>query len=92
MDINIVTKEDLKSTLDAFRQQLLTDLSEVLRSPGITGKKEWLKSDEVKKLLGISTGTLQNLRINDKLTPSKVGGIYYYKLSEIESLLNDKKR
>lgn len=90
MDINIVTKEDLKNTLDAFRQQLLSDLSDVLRSPEITGKKEWLKSDEVKKLLCISTGTLQNLRIAGKLKPSKLGGIHYYKLSEIESLLEGK--
>jgi hypothetical protein len=37
--------------------------------------------------LGISAGTLQNLRINGTLTPSKVGGTHFYKRSDIQKLL-----
>lgn len=87
MDINIVTKEDLRKELDELRTRLLKEIKEILGgAPGT--RKEWLKSDEVRKLLGISVGTLQNLRITGKLNPSKIGGTHYYKLTEIESLLS----
>jgi hypothetical protein len=39
-------------------------------------KKEWLKSSEVRNMLGISHITLQNLRTNGLLPHSKLGGIY----------------
>jgi hypothetical protein len=49
----------------------------------MVGKQEqptqWLKSSEVRKLLKISSGTLQNLRINGTLNFYKIGGILYYK-------------
>ena len=50
---------------------------------------QWLKSSEVRKLLKISPGTLQNLRINGTLTPSKIGGILYYKHDDILKMLNE---
>ncbi len=50
--------------------------------------KQWLKSNEVRKLLNISPGTLQNLRINGTLTYTKIGGIMYYSYSDIEKVLN----
>ncbi|MEI9808560.1 MAG: helix-turn-helix domain-containing protein [Bacteroidota bacterium] len=36
--------------------------------------KPWLKNSEVRKLLNISTNTVQRLRIAGKLRSSKVGG------------------
>ena len=50
---------------------------------------QWLKSSEVRKLLKISPGTLQNLRINGTLTPNKIGGILYYKYDDILKMLNE---
>ena len=49
--------------------------------------KKWLKSTEVRKLLGISPGTLQNLRINGTLPYSKIGGVIYYDHEEIQNIL-----
>lgn len=49
--------------------------------------KEWLRSKEVRTLLNISNGTLQNLRVKGLLHASKVQGVHYYRLSEIEALL-----
>lgn len=46
------------------------------------------KSYEVRKLLNISAGTLQNLRINGTLAYTKIGGLMYYKYSDIEKVLN----
>ena len=83
MAIEVITREDL----DEFRTLLLNDLKEILQSkPEQT--KQWLKSNEVRKLLNISPGTLQNLRINGTLTFTKIGGIMYYNYSDIEKVLN----
>ena len=86
MAIEVITREDLNE----FRNLLLNDLKEIIQSkPQQT--KQWLKSKEVRKLLNISSGTLQNLRINGTLTYTKVGGIMYYDNSDIEKLLNGNK-
>jgi hypothetical protein len=85
MEIEIVTKDDLQ----IFRRELLEDLRKMLL-PSQIAKKEWLKSSEVRKLMKISPGTLQNLRINRKLEPSKIGGILYYRYDDIEKLLEGK--
>jgi hypothetical protein len=38
-------------------------------------------------MLGISHGTLQNLRINRSLPYTKLGGIMFYKYEDIEKIL-----
>jgi Mn-dependent DtxR family transcriptional regulator len=82
----LITREDLNE----FRSLLLNDLKEIIQTkPQQT--KQWLKSKEVRKLLNISPGTLQNLRINGTLTYTKVGGIMYYDNGDIEKLLNGNK-
>jgi hypothetical protein len=84
MNMEIVTKEDLQ----AFRLQLLNDLK-VLFFPTVQiEKKEWLRSREIRKILGISPGTLQNMRIYGKITPAKIGGIFFYRKDDLDKLLN----
>ncbi len=83
MSVEVVTKEDLQT----FRLELINDLKALLLYK-LEAKKEWLRSGEVRKLLKISPGTLQNLRITGKLKSSKVGGINFYRYSEIEKLLD----
>jgi hypothetical protein len=86
MAVQVITLEDLNE----FRSLLLNDLKEIIHSkPQQT--KQWLKSKEVRKLLNISSGTLQNLRINGTLTYTKVGSIMYYDNADIEKLLNGNK-
>ena len=83
MAIEVITREDLNE----FRSLLLNDLKEIIHSkPQLV--KQWLKSNEVRKLLNISAGTLQNLRINGTLSYTKIGGIMYYNHSDIEKVLN----
>ena len=86
MAVQIITIEDLNE----FRNLLLNDLKEIINSkPQQT--KQWLKSNEVRKLLNISPGTLQNLRINGTLSYTKIGGIMYYDHADIDKLLNGNK-
>lgn len=84
MSVEVVTKEDLQ----AFRQQLINDIKELFL-PKHTTTKAWLRSSEVRKLLNISPGTLQSFRVNGQLKPSKIGGIHFYRYSEIEKLLSE---
>jgi hypothetical protein len=81
MTYEIITQEDLQK----FRLQLLEDLKAFVQQPAQS--KEWLRSKEVKKMLGISHGTLQNLRINNVLPYRKIGGIMFYKYDDIVKLL-----
>ena len=82
MQVELITKEDLR----AFKNDLLNEIKQIIR-PGQGQSKQWLKSSEVRKLLNISPGTLQNLRINGTLRYTKIGGMLYYKLEDIHKLL-----
>jgi hypothetical protein len=86
MAIEILTKADLYE----FRLSLLEDIKEILKDKNQHSKK-WLKSSEVRKLLTISTGTLQNFRINGTLTYTKIGGIMYYDNQDIDRMLEKNK-
>ena len=85
MGVEIITKDDL----EAFRVTLLNDIRSLLTNQN-TEAKQWLRCSDVRKLLKVSTGTVQNLRITGKLKSQKVGGIHFYKLADIESMLNGK--
>ena len=84
MGLEVITKEDLQQ----FRLQLLNDLRQILEPAAAKLVKPWLKNSEVRKLLNISSNTVQRLRIAGKLRSSKVGGIHYYRYEDIEKLLN----
>ncbi|PWA05006.1 helix-turn-helix domain-containing protein [Flavobacterium psychrotolerans] len=86
MAIEVITREDLNE----FRTLLLADLKEILQTKTQL-TKQWLKSNEVKKLLNISSGTLQNLRVNGTITYTKIGGILYYSNADLEKLLESNK-
>jgi len=85
MNIDIITKDDLEK----FKFDLLNEIKVLLKHSGTTNHiaKEWLKSNEVRKLLGISPGTLQNLRVNGTLPFTKIGSIIYYRYDDIRKLM-----
>lgn len=85
MKIDIITKEDLEE----FKTELLEEIKKLFQIKN-TEKKLWLRSPEVKELLKISTGTLQNLRVNGTLSYTRIGGTLYYNYKDIEQLLNSK--
>jgi hypothetical protein len=84
MATEILTLEDLQQ----FRLQLLEDLK-ALFPQSTQAPKQWIKSSEVRKMLGISHGTLQNLRINRKIPYTRLGGIIFYRLEDIVKLLEE---
>lgn len=50
-------------------------------------KETWLDNQDVMQALHISKRTLQTFRDNGTLPYSKVGGTFYYKVSDIEHIL-----
>lgn len=83
MPTTIITSDDLRE----FKIELLDDIKKLLNNQSGQPTKKWLKSPEVRELLGISPGTLQNLRINGTLPYTKVGGVLYYDYQEIMQVL-----
>ena len=83
MAVEIVTKEDLQ----VLRHQLLSDLRQLFTVAEENVQKQWLKNSDVRKLLSVSSSTVQRLRISGKLKSSKVGGVHYYRLEDVEKLL-----
>jgi flagellar biosynthesis/type III secretory pathway chaperone len=85
MPKEIITTDDLRE----FKIELLEDFKKILKTAGSTLSKKYLKSSELKKVLNVSSGTLQTLRINGTLPYTKIGGIIFYDAEEIYKLLKE---
>ncbi len=70
--------KDIKARIKLLRQTR----AEVL-------KDTWIDNQDVLQTLHISKRTLQTLRDNGTIPYSKVKGKFYYKVSDIEQLLQD---
>ena len=70
--------KDLKARIEIFRQSR----AELL-------KETWLDNQDVLQTLHISKRTLQTFRDNGTLPYSKIQGKFYYKVSDLEQLLQD---
>jgi len=84
MPAQIITSDDLRE----FKLELLDEIRVIIREQKSNTTKQWLKSVEVRRLLDISPGTLQTLRINGTLPYTKIGGTNYYNATDIDTLLS----
>jgi len=75
--------------LEKLKNELLSAIKLMLEGSNHQHIKQWLRSSEVRKMLGVSPGTLQNFRVNGTLSYTKLGGIVFYKYDEIVKLLED---
>jgi hypothetical protein len=83
----LITQGDLVD----FKNEMLTEFKRIIKeSMGEPGKR-WLKSCEVKKMLGISHGFLQTLRDNGTLPFTKIGGSIYYDFEDITKMMASNK-
>jgi hypothetical protein len=87
MSAEIITSDDLR----VFKIELLEDIKRLLKEANGQPSKKWLKSYEVRKVLNLSPGTLQNLRINGTLPYTKIGGVIYYDYADIQEMLQSRK-
>ncbi|OYD43605.1 helix-turn-helix domain-containing protein [Sphingobacterium cellulitidis] len=84
MHIDIVTKEDLckmqKEMMEEIRQLVKENVKR-------ENDRQWFRSAEVRKMLGISQGTLQNLPVNGTLPYKKIGESIYYHGDDIQKMM-----
>ena len=87
----IVTKEDLQQ----YGLLLLDKIQDIFKEKVSSCKEnmepEWLRSKSVRKLLDISAGSVQNLRVSNKILFKKVFGSYYYNREDLQKLFDDEK-
>jgi hypothetical protein len=79
----IITTDDLLN----FKYELIEEIKGIFKEMQENGGKKWLRSSDVRKLLGISPGTLQNLRINGHLPYNKVGGVIFYDRQDLLKMI-----
>lgn len=83
MGATILTTDDLRD----FKLELLEEIKQLLQKQQASNRPKWLRSPEVKKLLGISHSTLQNFRDNGIIPHTRIGGVLYYDYQEILEIL-----
>lgn len=87
MAATILTLEDLQD----FKQELLEEIKAVL-SDRQAVQTRWLKSHQVRRMLTVSPGTLQHLRVTGVLPFTKIGGVLFYDAHDIENMLQQRKQ
>ena len=78
-----MTVEDLQQ----FKMELLREIKKLLVNTPVPLPKPWLKSYEVQKMLKISAGTLQHLRDSGQLKFSRVGGLIFYEMKDVDEMV-----
>ena len=81
----LITIEDLET----LKVNLLDDIRKLLREEPQQSEKKYLRSSEVRKMLGISSGTLQSLRVNRTLPYTRLGSLVFYNKEDIVKLLDN---
>ena len=83
MAISVVTQDDLKQ----FKSELLDEIKDFF-STKENKSKSWLRSHEVRKLLGnISPGKLQDMRNKGELPFTRIGGTLFYDPNDVSRVM-----
>lgn len=83
----LVTIEDIEN----LKEELLNSIKQMLGDKNGRQVKKWLKSAEVRKLIGFSSGKLQAVRESGLLAYTKIGGNIYYDPDDLMKLFNEQK-
>ena len=83
--LEFITKNDLLE----LKREIISEVSNLLT--GTNENKKWLKSADVRKMLSISPGTLQNLRVSRVLPFTKIGGTVFYDYNDVMKVMQKNK-
>lgn len=78
-----ITKDDLTT----LKKEIIEEIKEVLNPQ--SASPEFLRSSQVKQVLGCSDSKLETLRKNGTLTYTKIGGSLYYSQKDISKLFQN---
>ncbi len=82
-----MTKTITLEDFEKFKKEMRDYCNRLIANRNLEKPLMYLKSFEVMDLLGISPGTLQNLRINGTLPYTKIGGTIYYEVNQIQKVM-----
>lgn len=88
MSFNLIDEQQLRRIFEeigALREELKIEKGKHNRKLS----EVWLDNQDVMKLLKVSPRTLQSMRDSLTLPYSKVGAKIYYKVSDVERMLED---
>ena len=80
---------EIVEALEKFRIRLLADLAKLIQRPAPV--EPLLRSGQVRKILNISPGTLQKLRVKGVLPFTRLDGSFRNRLADVERALESLK-
>lgn len=84
----VLTYEDFKE----FEARILREIEEIKKALPSISPKKWLRSSDIKELLGVSHGKLQTMRNNKEIPFTVIGGTIFYSLDDVNKMLDGKKQ
>ena len=84
MEAIILTKDQFNELISK-----INDISEKISASRSAKTETYLNNKQFMEMLGVSLRTAQSWRDEGKITFSQVGNKIYYKLSDVEKLLNE---
>lgn len=88
MQIDVVSREELEK----FEQRLIENIKKLLSQNNRPAMGRWLRSEDVRRMLKLSPGTLYTLRKNGTLPFVKIGSLFFYEYEDIERMMKEQKR
>ena len=85
MEVVVIDKLTFVRMLWGF-ENLAEKVERLCREHGDLGEREWLDSNDVCRLLGISPRTLQTMRENGTLAYTKISHKVYYKPEDVKAV------
>ena len=85
MEVVVIDKVTFERMLSGF-ENLAEKVERLCREHGDLGEREWLDSNDVCRLLGISPRTLQTMRENGTLAYPKISHKVYYKPEDVKAV------
>ena len=88
MAMELLTMDDLEQV----KTEILSEIRGFFVEHKISeAKKRWIKTNDVVRILKVSPGTIQTLRLNGMIPFSKIGSVIFYDINDIEKLLEENK-
>jgi hypothetical protein len=88
---DMVTKEDLRQFGLELLGNINTLITQMKEVQGEIVDHEWIKSKQVRLLMNMSPGSVQNLRVTQKVRFKKILGSYYYNKVDLLKLFTDER-
>ncbi len=73
--------------LSFLKTEAINEVGQLLLEINGLPSKQWIKSNELMRFLGVSSGTLQTLRNNTILPFTRIGGVIYYNTESVINML-----